>query len=171
MSIIILTHNLSPSWEVDMPEEPSKNSKSVSLKKSGTFNMQSEKVKHSLFQGSEFFDARDLVQVKYEMVRQVIVDKQPVSASARAFGFSRPSFYQAQTSFSQQGLDGLIPRKRGPRKAHKLSPEVMMFVTETRTVRPATGFEELSILIQEKFGIQVHPRSIERRLLREKKRQ
>jgi transposase len=154
-----------------MPEEASKNSKLASLKKSGTFNLQSEKVKHSLFQDSEFFDARDLVQVKYEMVRQVIVDKQPVSASARAFGFSRPSFYQAQTSFNRQGLDGLIPRKRGPRKAHKLSPEVLLFVTETKTIKPTTGFEELSSLIQEKFGIRIHPRSIERRLLREKKRQ
>jgi len=154
------------SWEVLMPD-----SKLASLKKHGTFNLQSEKVKHPLFQNSDFFDARDLVQVKYEMVRQVIVDKQPVSATTRAFGFSRPSFYQAQISFHQQGLDGLVPRKRGPRNAHKLSPEVMSFVSQTRTAQPVIGFEELSGLVQQKFGIKVHPRSIERRLLRGKKRQ
>jgi hypothetical protein len=47
-----------------------------------------------VFSGSQFFDPRDLVQVKYEMVRRVRVDRQPVSRSLAAFGFSRSSFYQ-----------------------------------------------------------------------------
>jgi hypothetical protein len=62
--------NVHPSLEVDMPDEASKESKLALLKKHGTLNLQSEKVKHALFQNSDFFDARDLVQVKYEMVRQ-----------------------------------------------------------------------------------------------------
>ena len=154
-----------------MSEKVTKDSKVVSLKKHGTLNPQPEKVKHALFQESNFFDPRDLVQVKYEMVRQVDIDNQPVAASARAFGFSRPSFYQAQTSFRREGLAGLVPRKRGPRRAHKLNLEVMAFISESQTALPAVGYGELSSLVQEKFGIRIHPRSIERRLLRGKKQQ
>jgi transposase len=154
-----------------MSEKAIKDSKVVSLKKHGTLNPQPEKVNHALFQTSDFFDPRDLMQVKYEMVRQVDIDNQPVAASARAFGFSRPSFYQAQTSFRREGLAGLVPRKRGPRRAHKLNPEVMAFISESQAALPAAGYGELSSLVQEKFGIRIHPRSIERRLLREKKQQ
>ncbi|MET8243259.1 hypothetical protein ABZV31_01785 [Streptomyces sp. NPDC005202] len=46
-----------------------------------------------MFAASQFLDPYDLVQVKYEMVRRVRVDKVPVAKAARAFGFCRQSFY------------------------------------------------------------------------------
>jgi len=46
------------------------------------------------------------VQVKYEMLRQVRVENHPLSQSAKAFGFSRPSFYQARSTFQQTGMAG-----------------------------------------------------------------
>lgn len=145
--------------------------KREALRQQGTLNPRPEDVTHPLFQTSEFFDALDLVQVKYEMLRQVRVEGQPVSQSATAFGFSRPSFYQAQSAFDREGLSGLVPRKRGPRRAHKLTPEVMEFVVETRVANPSLRLEALVRLIEERFGLRVHPRSIERRLLlRQKKR-
>ncbi|MBV9763706.1 MAG: hypothetical protein JOZ48_02585, partial [Acidobacteriaceae bacterium] len=52
----------------------------------------------------EFFDARDLMQVKYEMVRRVRVEGQPVTKVAAAFGFSRPSYYQAAAAVDAAGL-------------------------------------------------------------------
>ena len=63
---------------------------------------------------SEFLDARDLVQVKYEMVRRARVDGEPVSRAAEAFGFSRPSFYAAQAALDQGGLAALVPARPGP---------------------------------------------------------
>ena len=39
-----------------------------------------------------FFDPRDVVQVKYEMLRRVREDGTPVSRAAADFGFSRPSY-------------------------------------------------------------------------------
>ena len=41
------------------------------------------------------------------------------------FGLSRPTFYQAEAAFEQDGLAGLLPQPRGPKSAHKLTPEVM----------------------------------------------
>jgi hypothetical protein len=71
-------------------------------------NPNPEKVSDPLFATSAFFDARDLVQVKYEMVRRVRVDGEPVSHSAAAFGFSRPTLYQAR-AIERGGLAALVP--------------------------------------------------------------
>ena len=144
-------------------------SKLDALRQQGALNPRPLDVKHPLFQGSEFFDPRDLVQVKYEMLREVAVEDSSVSQSATAFGFSRPSFYQAQAAFGREGLSGLIPRKRGPHGAHKLTPEVMAFVDAILETNPSSGIEELAQQIEERFGLRVHPRSIERRLSKKKR--
>ena len=98
------------------------------LRQQGSLNPHPDKVSDPLFATADFFDARDLVQVKYEMVRRVRVDGQSVSGTASSFGFSRPTFYQAQAALESDGLAGLVPKKRGPRGAHKLSSEVVDFL-------------------------------------------
>jgi transposase len=144
--------------------------KHLALRQQGSLNPHPEQVTDETFLTNEFFDARDLVQVKYEMLRRVDNDGQPVSRSAAAFGFSRPSFYQAQAAFQQGGLPALMPHKRGPKEAHKLTTEVLAFVRQMRqedaSLRPA----DLVIRVQEKYGITVHPRSIERALVRSQKK-
>jgi transposase len=153
-----------------MPDRIRKAGKLEALSQQGTLNPRPQDVTHELFQNSNFFDSRDLVQVKYEMLRQVRVENQSVSQSAKAFGFSRPSFYQARSTFQQTGMAGLIPQKRGPRHAHKLTPEVLKFLRQARVAQPSLRFQELAQRVKERFGVLVHPRSIERQLLRQKKR-
>ena len=53
-----------------------------------------------------FFDARDLIQVKYEMLRHVSVDGASKADAAALFGMSRPTFYQAEAAFARDGLAG-----------------------------------------------------------------
>jgi transposase len=145
--------------------------KRQTLRRHGTLNPHPKAVTHPLFHNSDFFDADDLVQVKYEMLRQVHIDHGSISESAQAFGFSRPSFYQAQAAFQQDGVFGLLPHKRGPQGGHKLTTEVMEFVAERRSADSSLTPEQLAEAIQKRFRIQIHPRSIQRRLLRQKKRQ
>ena len=91
--------------------------------------------------------------------------------SARAFGFSRPSFYQAQASLQREGLSGLLPKKRGPRRAHKLSAEAVSFLREQLSQEPSLSSADLADRLRKDLRLQVHPRSIERSLARvEKKR-
>ena len=116
--------------------------------------------------GSEFLDARDLVQVKYEMVRRARVDGEPVGRAAAAFGFSRPSFYAAQRALDDGGLAGLVPARPGPRGAHKLTAEVVAFAREQRATDPRLSSAGLVELIAERFGVRVHRRSVERALAR-----
>jgi len=140
------------------------------LKGSNTLNPHPERVTDVLFQKHDFFDSRDLLQVKYEMIRRVQFDGWTVSRAADAFGFSRPSFYHALEAFQEHGLSGLMPNKRGPRQAHKLSPEVLDFVRQQRVVEPTMSSTAITLLIEKQFGISVHPRSIERALVRRKKK-
>src|SRR6478672_4805609 len=106
------------------------------LRAERTLNPHPEQVVDEAFGGSEFLDARDLVQVKYEMVRRVRVDGQPVSRSAAAFGFSRPSYYEAAAAVDAGGLAALVPARPGPRRAHKLTEEVVAFARAAREQDP-----------------------------------
>lgn len=144
--------------------------KAEELARSRTLNPHPDAVRDDAFASSEFFDARDLVQVKYEMVRQVRVDGYPVSHSAAAFGFSRPSFYQAQARLGSGGLAALVPRTPGPRRSHKLDPEVMAFLEQVRSEDASLRPADLASRIQQRFHRTVHPRSIERALARQEKK-
>lgn len=138
--------------------------KVAALRAQRCLNARPEAVADERFAGSEFFDARDLVQVKYEMVRRVRADGESVSASAAAFGFSRPSFYEARGALDRGGLAGLVPARPGPRRAHKLTDEVVAFARERRTEDPSLRSSELADAIDRRFGVRVHPRSVERAL-------
>lgn len=140
------------------------------LRQRGSLNSHPEKVTDPLFAASNFFDARDLVQVKYEMVRRVQVDRQPVSSSATAFGFSRPSFYQAQARLESGGLAALVPQKPGPRRRHKLDAEVMQFLQKLRSEDPSLKPADLVGHILERFGRRIHVRSVERALAQQEKK-
>ena len=120
--------------------------------------------------GNSFFDARDLVQLKYEMLRRVHQEKQPVTQAAKVFGFSRPAFYQAQAIFKKKGLSGLLPEAPGPRRAHKLKDEVMDFIEHALAQEASLPAGTLAEMVREEFGLLVHPRSIERALVRRKKK-
>ncbi|MGD0310612.1 MAG: helix-turn-helix domain containing protein [Acidobacteriota bacterium] len=144
--------------------------KTQALRQWDSLNPHPEKVADPLFATSDFFDARDLVQVKYEMVRRVQVDHRPVRSSAPAFGFSRPSFYQAQARLESGGLAALVPQKPGPRRRHKLDAEVMTFLQKLRSEDPSLRPSDLVGRILEHFDRRVHVRSIERALARQEKK-
>jgi transposase len=144
--------------------------KRKALQQQSVFNPNASNVSDPLFQSSEFFDPEDLVQVKYEMLRRVEADQQPVSQAAAAFGFSRPTFYQAQSDFKQRGLAGLIPDKPGPKRAHKLTGEVLDFVSDQRAEKTDVTATELARRIKKEYGVKVHPRSIDRALRRRQKK-
>jgi len=141
------------------------------LREHGVLNPKPEAVRDELFQKYDFFDRRDLLQVKYEMVRRVKKDGCTVTQASKTFGFSRPSFYDAQNAFNKKGLSGLIPAQRGPKKAHKLSDDVMMYVKEVIAEDRRLRAGDIASLIEKRFGFKVHPRSIERALERRKKKQ
>lgn len=140
--------------------------KEEALRAARALNPRPEAVRDAGFANSEFLDARDLVQVRYEMVRRVRIDGEPVSGAAGDFGFSRPSWYSAAAAIDEGGLPGLLRARPGPRRAHKLSEEVVAFLATTLEGDPGLRAGELARRVEESFGVRVHPRSIERALER-----
>src|SRR5947208_9333431 len=144
--------------------------KATALRRSHAFNPRAHAVGDSAFtSGNAFFDARDLVQVKYEMLRRVREDGQAVSRAATDFGFSRPAFYQAQVVFDAAGLPGLVPQRPGPQRAHKLSEEVVDRLERALEAEPSLNSAQLAQRLEEELGLRVHRRSVERALGRRKK--
>ncbi len=141
------------------------------LRQSGTINARALAVQDPLFLEQEFFDPQDLTQVKYEMLRRVQKDVLPISTAAARFGFSRPAFYKAQRDFTREGLVGLIPRRRGPKQGHKLTPAVLAFAQQVRGRDSSVRTLDLVRQIQKQFGVQVHRRTLERALVAAKKKQ
>ena len=154
-----------------MPKKTFVDSKLKILEENGSFNKSADKVKDPIFQNNPFFDSRDIVQVKYEMLRTVENEDQPVIQVAKTYGFSRVSYYKTLNDFRNNGMEGILPRKRGPQKAHKLTPEIMDFINEKTTQNPGISNKELLNILETYKGIKIHKRTLEKTLTGGKKKQ
>jgi transposase len=144
--------------------------KADALARDSALNPHPEAVRDPLFLDNPFFDANDLVQVRYEMVRRHQVDRIAVSDVASVFGVSRPTFYKAQSALAERGLAGLIPQQRGPKGGHKLSAEVVAYVDQLKATQPDLTVPQCVDEIAARFGVRVHRRSLERAMAPKKKR-
>ena len=143
--------------------------KLLELKRTGTLNPHPTAVSDTLFRENPFFDSKDLLQVRYEMLRRHRVEGASIVDVSSTFGVSRPTFYQAQTAFERGGLTGLLPKQRGPKEGHKLSGEVIEHVRNLKTSSPSLSTVECIQAVEERFGITVHRRSLERAMAGKKK--
>jgi transposase len=145
--------------------------KAAALRAAGALHPQPQSVRDEAFTGEhQFFDPRDRVQVKYEMLRRHRVDGRPVNHVAAAFGISRQAYYLTNQTFVEQGIPGLLPRPRGPRRNHKCTEEILDFVERWRSGQDVRGQETLTQAVRRHFGVIVHPRSLDRALARRKKK-
>jgi transposase len=151
------------SWESIMSDEKLK-----ALRQSHALHPHPDQVQDPLFtSGSPFFDPRDLVQVKYELLRRVRVEGDSVSHATSLFALSRPTFYAAQAAWERSGLLGLVPEPTGPRQAHKLTAE---FIVLLRPLADTMSSTQLATWLRDERHLIVHPRSIERALARSAKK-
>ena len=140
----------------------SKPPKLEALREEGTLNPTPDEVHDPRFRENEFFDPHDIVQVKYEMLRRVSVENASVSAATEDYGVSRPTYYQTKASFDKGGVAGLVPQKRGPRGPHKLRGQALAFIQQQLVAGEPVRARELAKLVRQKFGLNIHPRTIER---------
>ena len=163
LQTVILERRNLPSQEVIMSDE-----KLRILRQAHTLHPHPDQVRDPLFTtGSAFFDPRDLVQVKYELLRRVRVDGDSVSHATSLFALSRPTFYAAQAAWERAGLVGLLPEPTGPRHAHKLTEDILALLRPRASTMSSS---ELAAWLREEHQLIVHPRSIERALARAAKK-
>ena len=143
--------------------------KTGALRRHGCLNRNPERVRDNRrFAEEEFFDPRDMLQVKYEMVRAVRAEQLPITHGAARFGLSRPACYKAIRAFDEDGLPGLLPERPGPRGPHKLTPEVVAFLSDASARDPSLGMDELARMTREHLGVELHRRSVQRALASQK---
>jgi transposase len=144
--------------------------KQAALAEARCLNPHPERVTDAEFGSSEFFDARDAVQVKYEMVRKVEAGGAPVTEAAAAFGYSRPAYYAAAAALQRSGLEGLVPARPGPRGGHKLTGQILAWAEQRLAADPGLRPAQLAGPIEQAFGVRVHPRTVEKALARRRER-
>ena len=139
-----------------------KSSKSDYLKSVGAWNEKARLVENELFRQNDFFDPRDKVQAKYEMLRAVFFEDLKVSEASRQFGYSRESFYNTANAFREKGLVGLADGKRGPKMPRKLTAKIQQFILDRIDNEPNLSGREISEQIQQEMQVEIHHRSVER---------
>jgi transposase len=140
------------------------------LRRNGTLNRRASQVGHPLFAQSDFFDARDLVQLKYEALRALEEEDRSLAQAAAQFGLSRPTIYQAKARFQAHGMEGLLPSRRGPKHPHKLTEEVLQHLREWLVKEPDLSAAELARRLRQRFKVKLHRRTIEKALKAQAKR-
>lgn len=141
-----------PDYETGKHEEMLKN---------GSYNHRAETVSNKLFQRFRFFDSHDIMQVKYEMLRAVENDNRDISETAEAFGFSRMSFYQAKKDFEENGIAGLMPKKRGPKGSRKVNESDIEFA---KSLLGTHTKAQIVARLKEERGVEISKRTLERQL-------
>jgi transposase len=159
----LMRHNLLyVRWRSMSANSKTNPTKVKALVEEGTLNPSPDKVRDPKFRENEFFDPRDLVQVKYEMLRRVSIEKASVTGATDEYGVSRPTYYQTKAYFDKAGLAGLVPQKRGPHGPHKLQGEALAFIQQQLVTGQPVRARELAKLVRQKFHLTIHPRTIER---------
>jgi transposase len=150
-----------------VPPDPKK---IEALRSCGTLNRHPEEVRNPLFTENDFFDPHDLVQLKYETIRAVQVDGRAIAQAALDSGLSRPTIYEARENFRQEGIEGLLPEKRGPKNPRKLTPQIRGYLEELVASNPDLKAAALVQRVRRRFGVLLHVRTVEK-ALRKKGRQ
>lgn len=140
-----------------------KDKKEEFLEASGALNPKPEEVEDQKFRLPQgFFDPRDKVQVKYELLRAHEVDGESISEAAPRFGYTRESFYTSKERFESEGIVGLVDRKRGRKGPDKLTEEILEFLRQNKSQEPALSGARLCEMVRERYGVKLHKRTVEK---------
>jgi transposase len=140
-----------------------KDKKEQFLEAAGALNPKPQQVEDRKFRLRQgFFDPRDKVQVKYEMLRAHEIDGESVSEAAPRFGYTRESFYTSKERFDSEGIPGLVDRKRGRKGPDKLTEEILEFLGQSKRQDPRLSGARLCEMVNERYGVELHKRTVEK---------
>ncbi len=128
----------------------------------GTFNKNHGKVKNKKFLIEPFYDSMDIVQVKYEMLKDATEGSRQIANVADDFGLSRASFYKIKEAFEIRGLSALVPEKPGPKKPYKLTEPYAEYIDKYISEKPKASSNEIATNLRKDKGLKVSKRTVER---------
>ena len=138
------------------------------LKSNGTYNRRHSSVKKREFMEGGFYDPMDIVQVKYEMLRDAQDSGRAIGEVSGDFGFSRTAYYNIRGSFEKNGMSALVPEKTGPKHPHKLTEPLRKFADEYAAANPGASAAEITAAMQCERGAVISKRTVERHFAKKK---
>lgn len=121
-----------------------------------------EKVHDKRFQEeSNFFDPKDIVQVKYELLRSCIVEGNDVASACMRFGFSRTTYYKVYETFIQGGIPSLMGRPRGRPRPIKLNEIVLGYLIAEKAMNPKLSASKMFTDVMNRYNVQISVRMIQ----------
>jgi hypothetical protein len=82
-------------------------------------------------------------------------------AAAEKFGFSRARYFQLRQQFQQGGTEGLVLRKRGPKRNYRRTDEIVRQVIRHRFLDPEASAEVIAQKLVQ-TGATISIRSVQR---------
>lgn len=82
-------------------------------------------------------------------------------AAAEKFGFSRARYFQLRRQFRQGGTEGLVLRKRGPKRNYRRTDEIVRQVIRHRFLDPEASAEVIAQKLVQ-TGATISIRSVQR---------
>ena len=121
-----------------------------------------ESVKDETFiEQSDFFDPRDIVQVKYELLRRCEVDSKDVASTCLDFGFSRTTYYKVQQAFLRGGLPSLMGRPRGRPNPVKVTDVVLGYTIAEKAKNPKLTAKDMVAALDVRYHQRLSVRMVQ----------
>lgn len=123
-----------------------------------SFKIQGDTPARSLTVNSE-----DIVQWRYEMIRESALSRHSVDSICKKYRYSRDMYYYYKGKFDAQGIMGLSDDKPGPRAATKRTEDVDRLIIELRFKNPNINMYEIANQLNQ-MGVDISARSVSRTL-------
>jgi transposase len=105
-------------------------------------------------------NVQDGVSLKFLMLIEGVYNI-GVKESIAKYGYSEQRYYQLLKAYKENGMDGLIDKKAGPKQNSKRSTTVMKQILRHRFLNPLDSAEVIAQKLSQQ-GITISVRSVER---------
>lgn len=105
-------------------------------------------------------NVQDGVSLKFLMLIEGVYNI-GVKESIAKYGYSEQRYYQLLKAYKENGMDGLIDKKAGPKQNSKRSTTVMKQILRHRFLNPLDSAEVIAQKLSQQ-GIAISVRSVER---------
>lgn len=103
----------------------------------------------------------DLLQKRYEFIREAALSKKPVAEVCKKYGLSRDMYYYYRRKFDEGGLIALQEEKTGPQQPHKIGKELENRIVGMKFEEPELNIYQLAYRLKNE-GYDISPRSVSR---------
>jgi transposase len=108
-------------------------------------------------------NSKDIVQWRYEMIRESTLSRDSVNSICKKYCYSRDMYYYYKGKFDTQGIKGLSDEKPGPRAATKRTEDIDRRIIELRFKNPNINMYEIANHLNQ-MGVDISARSVSRTL-------